>query len=136
MLLEKNNELGKISISNNVFAQIIKDSLELCRGRVWPATKKGKQIGNEWKFNLSDFASTVEVKGKDQDNNFELRFYVITKFGSSIKSITDVIMDSIFEKIKSTTGEYPNEVTIVVVGVKSRLIAKREIEVVRKNEFK
>lgn len=64
MLLEKNNELGKISISNNVFAQIIKDSLELCRGRVWPATKKGKQIGNEWKFNLSDFASTVEVKGK------------------------------------------------------------------------
>ena len=47
MALTRETNLGTISVANLFFAQMIADSfkLENCKGRVWPATKKGKQIG-------------------------------------------------------------------------------------------
>ena len=48
MTLSRETELGTISVSNILFAQIIADSFQQasCRNKVWPSTKKGRQIGN------------------------------------------------------------------------------------------
>lgn len=134
MFLKRENAIGEISVSNNIFAQIIRDSFKLCEGRVWPATKKCKQIGTDNKFSLTDFSSTIE--SLETGEGIELKFYVIIKFGASIKEITDKLTNYIFQNVKTTIGEYPYKVTISVVGVKSKQIAKRDVEVVKLNEFR
>ena len=134
MLLEKTNELGKIRISNNIFAEIILDSFALNIGKVWPATKKGKQIGKEDKSNTYDFGSTIEAS--EEYGELCLKFYIIIKFGVSIKDLTNKIFDYVFARIKEAYGKEPGKVIIVISGIKSKKIAAREIEVTRKNEFR
>lgn len=132
MILQRTNELGIISVSNNVFAQIVADSFGLVIGKAWPGTKKGKQIGNDIKFNLSELESTLQVT--EIDDELYIKFYIIVKFGASIKNITDELMKYCFENIAKVYGKRPTEIVICVSGIKSRQIAKRDIEVARRDE--
>ena len=133
MTLSKETRLGTITISELLFAQIIADGFKLegCKGKVWPATKKGRQIGSDSKFNLSDFASAIEVEESADGNNLDLTFNIIVKFGASISTIGDTLADEIAKSIEEKQGKKPNQIKIRVVGVKSKQIAKRDVEVVK-----
>lgn len=135
MSLYKTTNLGKIKISDNVFASIMRDGMqsEGCRGRVWPATKRGKQIGNDVKINLNDFVSSIEVE-LDEFGRVSIDFSVIVRFGTSISKITDILSDYIAEKVKVITGEPPGQIKIRVSGVKSKQIARRNTEVIKTYE--
>ena len=134
MILTRETELGTISVSNLLFAQIIADSFKLegCRGKIWPATKKGKQIGSDMKFNLSEFANAVEIEESLDDGRIDLEFYVIVKFGTSISSLCESIADVIAASIEQKHGSKPRQIKIRVTGVKSKQIAKRNVEVVKR----
>ena len=136
MSLYKENELGKISISNTVFASIIRDGFQLmeCKGRVWPASKKGRQIGNETKFNLSDFGNVIETS-LDEDGRLAIEFSIIVKFGTSIKKITDALADYLAENVESFQGSKPAQITIRISGVKSKQIARRNTEVIKRYDI-
>lgn len=135
MSLHRENRLGIISISNNIFAAVIRDGMLIpdCRGRVWPATKKGKQIGNDAKVNLNDFGSSIEVED-DEDGPMKIKFSIIIKFGSSISGITSSLSDYIAEAVGVITDKKTLQITIHVSGVKSRQIAKRNTEVIKTYE--
>ena len=79
MTLSRETELGTITISNMLFAQIIADSFqeESCLGKVWPSTKKGRQIGNDGKYNLSEFAGNIEVESSFEGNSVDIEFNII-----------------------------------------------------------
>jgi len=133
MTLSKETELGTISVSNLLFAQIIADSFKLdgCKGKVWPSTKKGKQIGSDMKFNLSEFANTIEIEETPDGESMNLEFFVIVKFGTSIRTVCETIVDNVAESIEQKHGKKPGTVKIHVTGVKSKQIAKRNLEVVK-----
>ena len=134
MTLSKETELGTISVSNVLFAQIIADSFQRadCRDRVWPATKRGRQIGSDAKFSVSDFAGAIEVEPSFDGGSVDIEFSVIVKFGTSIRKLTDVISDYIADTIYEKQGKKPNQIKIRIVGVKSRQMARRNLEVIKR----
>ncbi len=136
MTLSRENELGTISVSNIFFAQIIADSFnqESCANKVWPATKKGRQIGSDAKFSISDFAGAIEIEPSLNGDNVDIEFSIIVKFGTSIRSLTDVLSDYIADTILQKQNKRPNQIKIRITGVKSRQIARRNLEVIKRYE--
>ena len=136
MSLYKKTDLGIIKISNVLFAQIIINSFKQkeCVGKVWPATSKGKLIGSEQKFNVSDVASHILVKHSSDGMDLEIEFSIIIQFGNSISTITTVIADYIADSICNKLGKKPNRIKIHITGIKSKQIARRDLEVVKQYE--
>lgn len=134
MTLSRETELGTISVSDVLFAQIIAESFELepCRDRVWPATRKGRQIGNDQKFSIGEFASHIEVESSFDGESVDLEFSVIVKFGTSIRALTDAMADYIAEEIERKSGKKPCQITVRISGVKSRQTARRSLEVIKR----
>lgn len=133
MSLYKDTELGRIRISSVLFTQLIINSLRQqdCVGKVWPATKKGKLIGNEIKYNVSEIAQHVSVVQNEEGNIEEIAFCLIVKFGTSIKKVTAAIADQLAEYIFEEFGQRPDRIVIKISGIKSKQIAKRDLEVMR-----
>lgn len=133
MTLAKETNLGTITISNLLFAQLIAEcfKLESCKNKVWPATKKGRQIGTDMKFNLSDFASAIEVEETGEDGCMDITFSVIIKFGTSIGAVCEALANGLADNVQQKHGKRPNQIKIHVVGVKSKQIAKRNLEVIK-----
>ncbi len=134
MTLSRETELGTISISNLLFAQVIAESfrIEACKGKVWPAAKKGRQIGSEKKFNLSEFANAIEIEESPYDGRIDIEFSIIIKFGVSISGVCEAAANYIANRIEEKQGKKPHQIKIKVTGVKSKQIAKRNLEVVKR----
>lgn len=133
MTLSKETKLGTISVSNILFAQIIGESFtgEYCLDRVWPSTKRGRQIGNDAKFSLSEFANHIDVQSSEDEKNIDLEFSIIVKFGTSIRKISEHLADDIAKAIEKKSGKKPHQIKIRIAGVKSKQIAKRNLEVIK-----
>ena len=135
MSIVKNTDLGEVKISDQVIAQIISDSMstEGIKGKIWPATVHGRQIGVLPKIVDAEFASNIVIASKD-DETITLEFSVIVKFGTSIRKITRALADTISDNMKYIIGITPSVITINIAGVKSKQIAKRNTKAVYKYE--
>ena len=133
MTLSRETELGTISVSNIIFAQLIAEAFnkDACKGRIWPATRRGRQIGSDQKFSISDFASCIEVEYSDDGENIDIVFSVIVRFGTSIRSLTNALADYVADAICQRQGRKPNQIRIRITGVRSRQVARRNLEVVK-----
>ena len=136
MSLHRNTDLGTIKISDVLFAQIIVNSLKQreCLGKAWPATSKGKQIGNDQKFNVTDVASHIVVKHDRESTDVELEFKIIVQFGNSISAITEAVFQYVADSIEQVLGKKPVRIIINVTGIRSKQIARRNIEVIKQYE--
>lgn len=134
LTVSKQTELGTISVSNLFYAQIIRESFEQesCRGKIWAATRKGRQIGSDQKFSISEFASHIEADNSFDGENIDLEFSVIVRFGTSIRKLTDDVCSYIAETLYEKQGRKPNQIKIHIVGVRSRQTARRSLEVIKR----
>ena len=114
MALTKENEIGKITVSNNV----IEDAVAmLCQepdlyDRVWLAQKPG-------------------VYTKYNDNgDVELKVSVYIKFGKSIRETSTSLSNKLARLVEDKYGKKPATITINVAGIKSQNLYKRNIDVV------
>ena len=138
MTLSIKNDLGTISISNALFARMIYNGMELpeCAGKMWPATRRGRQLGSVPKLNDTELSMNVEVH-YNEEQKICLEFSVIMLFGAGIRKTTAVLADHIADHIKKYSGRKPAEITINIAGVKSvksKHIAKRNTKVVYRYE--
>ncbi len=135
MALTKQTELGEISISNMVFAQIIFEGMRIpeCRGKIWPATPRGRQIGIVPKYIDTEFSMYIDVDF-NEEGRVELEFSVITLFGISIKRTTKHLADYIAGAFVKYSGRTPAAITINIAGVRSRHKARRNTKVVYRYE--
>lgn len=136
MTLSRDTDLGKITISNGIFAHLILESFhqDNCEGKIWAATKKGRLIALDNKGSFNEFTNSIEIESTDDGKNIEMEFSIIIKFGTSIKKITDHIGDYIANKFYQQYGKKPIQIKIKIAGVKSRQIAKRNLEVIKRYE--
>lgn len=134
MTISRETQLGTISVSNLLYAQIIAESFrqEGCEGKIWPATRKGRQIGTDQKFSISEFASHIEAAESFDGDSVDLEFSVIVKFGTSIREVTGTVADFIAETVEAKLGKKPCQISIKISGVKSRQVARRSLEVVER----
>lgn len=132
MSLTKVTDLGTITINPSVISKEIINAATAVNEKLFFATEKGKLLGAPKKVGLGELASNIKV-GQDGEKMF-VTFYVIMNFGASIKNSTDILLDSLQNSIKSMFPKQDNLITIKIVGVKSKNIAPRDIEVSREYE--
>ncbi len=136
MALYKETGLGKITVDNKLFAGLIEEALqsEECLDLIWLSSRKGKLIATGDGENFSEIASAIEIDGNPEESSIDMTIPVIIKFGTSISRITDKFCDILSEKMKAKSAAFPRTIKRIVTGVKSRNIAKRNLEIIKEYE--
>ena len=111
-------KFGDIHFSQSIINKIVEKAIE---------DRNGKVILNNYRGGLN--STTVEYI--ENEEGFEIKIYVVIKFGASIKENTSGIIDSVYENTEKMLGNKPQKVTVIVTGMASKNIAKRHIEVSR-----
>ena len=116
-------------------AQIIYRGIEALKleEKLWLATPRGRQIGMVSRFTDNELSMYIDCFFDDK-NTIILEFNTIAKFGVSIKKVTKVLSDYIYESIKENFGNENMKITINIAGVKSKQKAKRNTKVVYRYE--
>ena len=126
-MIRYKNERGTVELEAQVFGMIaMETALEMegiyavtnARGRVIHLKEPGKEA-----------MSFIEVRKSEEKNGIDIRIYVVTSFGKSIKETAEEYGERTRQIIKEITGVMFNQLTLVVTGVKSKKIARREMEI-------
>lgn len=134
MGIERNTEYGKIKIVNHLFAEIILETAKKIGDRVSLASNEGKLLGGlDKRVSIKELSQAIETS--DRADAYQIEFYIITRFGSSISAITNIFFDEIEKYTTGMFSDKPLKVTIRIVGVKSKHIIKRNIEFSKEYEY-
>lgn len=118
-------EYGSIEISRSIISQMVSDAVDIYSGKAWLGNAKAI-------FNIfsNDENSNIDIVWND--DGIHINIFLIIKFGTSISRVTNGIIDYIEDNIKSTFGDIPHKIRILVTGIESKQqVIKRDIEVVR-----
>ncbi len=124
MFITRKETFGNIEIEKSFFVNLLKYSLKKYNNIVWPANKKGKIVDP---IIMSD-----SLENYGNDGELKIRVYLIYKFGVSIKETTSDFVDEFSKTIIQALGELPSEITVCIVGIKSKQIARRQINIKHK----
>lgn len=119
-------EIGEILVGKTFFAEKIAAVIMQMRwrGKILPATPKGKPLWEDGRFSIEGFSDAIEVT--QEGNGFELTIPVVAEFGIPLKANNKQLMEEIFEEFGNLSIPL-TKVCIHLVGVKSKQIAKRDI---------
>ena len=130
--MERKNEKGTIKINDHIFARIVGEAISQAGGKAFPASEKGKLltgIGGSMP-GVGEQADNLVVR--EEEGGVYLEWYIIMSFGASIYRATKLMLDYAEKELKSMFPSQPGRAVVRIVGVKSRLIAVRNLEVERK----
>ena len=137
-MLEHKTNLGEICFSKNIINRIVQDAVQEWDGRVLLQNYRGRY------FNVANLASRLShqdeeaasIKLRQTDGRMYITVYVVVRFGTSISKVTRSICEYVDTNLESVMNERPGGVRVVVTGVLSRDIVRRNIIVTyRDGEF-
>ena len=96
---------------------------------MWISSHKGKVPGLVSRIGGQDELNHLEITNGQK--GIDIRVYVVVRFGTSIGAVTNQLLDSIQERVKQYTDIDLNSVAVIVTGMVSKQVAKRNIEVRR-----
>lgn len=118
---------GNISMEKAVVGKIIWEIIEEFQGKVLLSHYKGKASSLVAKIGGIDDLSYMDIDmGPD---GLDLKIYVVIKFGTSIKLVTKTILEKGKQNLEEFTGMKVNGISIVVTGMFSKQIVRRNIEI-------
>lgn len=125
-MIRVEGERGEISLSKSVVARVVTETVHSMGGRVLFSNQKGKllKVGNSGREKLG----FIEVE-EAEEGWVDIRFYVVIRFGTSIRALRSELGPAIRENVQAVTGLRVNTLTMNITGVKSRNIGKRELEI-------
>ncbi len=128
MPISEKTKYGTITITDHIYASIVEDVLEEenFSGIVWVSTKRGKVV--------TDALQSMKIG--QAENEIVISLYIVVKFGISIKKICKEFADRLADKVVDACGNSELRILINVAGIKSKNIARRDVEVVFKYEAK
>lgn len=129
--MERVNEKGTIKINKLIFGRLAWDAVGLTEGHAFSASEKGKQLTGIGGSRPTPGEIADHMVVQDTDGRLEIRFCIIMLFGSSIQKNTQMILDYMEKELKVMFPEQAGRILLKVVGVKSKQIAPRDIEVER-----
>ena len=130
-MFERTNELGQIHFSKNVIYRICSDAvnrsgdarIQNYRGGRYTAKKPGL---------LNAFApgeeDSEDIEITESGESIRITIYIVVRFGVSISTCANEIIDHVYGEMESLFGVRPANVTVIVTGTASKTIAKRHIE--------
>ncbi|WP_312353401.1 Asp23/Gls24 family envelope stress response protein [Aminipila sp.] len=129
MLYRNENEHGCIILEKAVFAKIVTEIVAQFNGKVLISNYKNKATTFAAKIGVTDDISNMDIVMGEK--GLDVKLYIVVKFGTSIGMVTNTLIKDIHDKIYEFTSVEPNSVAIVVTGMISKNIARRNIEVRR-----
>lgn len=132
MSLRKVTDLGFITVNDSVIAKTLINAADKAEGKLFFANDKGKILTSHQRISIGELLGNFEIY--EQDEKYVLSFYTIIKFGASIKEVTEKVLDDLELQMKEMFPEYGGELNLKIVGVISKNIAERDIEVKRNYE--
>ncbi|NLY81586.1 MAG: hypothetical protein GX078_02240 [Clostridiales bacterium] len=133
MAIVNNNEYGEISINNSAIEKIVINNLLKMKYAFFPTNKRGKLIMTKGlRTKITDYVGAVEVS--EYQGRLFIKIYYIIKFGESITLESNKLFDLIEKDLTNIGLKLPEQIIAKITGVMSKNIAKRELEVVRRNE--
>ena len=126
-MIQYKTEKGTVLMDSNVFSMITLETA-LAREEIYAVTNaRGKRIRTRGtgRENLG----FIEIDYTEKDEEIDLRVYVILNFGKSIRTVAKEFGREVRKNISEITGISVRNLTMVVTGVRSRKIARRELEI-------
>ena len=129
MLLYKLDTMdGAILIDKTVVGKIIAEAVGQFNGKVLISNHKGKVVsGFVAKFGVMDDVSSMEINLGT--NGLDIRFFILIRFGTSINRVTEQLIETIKKNTEEITGLEVNSIAVVVTGIVSKQMVRRNIEV-------
>ena len=132
MSLNRRTRLGTVTVNDNVIAKIILRAVEKSDGKLLLSSERGRILGVASRVGVGDILGNFQIQEKE--NKYFLKFSGIIRFGSSIKNVTENVLDLVQEEMQQFFPTQVGEIILHIVGVKSKQIAERDIEVKREYE--
>jgi len=128
MLYSEINDEGTVNINESVICQVIEETVESeFAGRVWISSKKSQSSSFMTKLGAKEVTDDIEMYL--ENGQLYLKMFVILKFGISIKKTTTELIQRLKQTIADNAVMPVKEITLIVNGVVSKQIARRNIEI-------
>ncbi|PKM84993.1 MAG: hypothetical protein CVU86_04455 [Firmicutes bacterium HGW-Firmicutes-11] len=127
MLYRLETELGSIIVREEIIGKIVAESVLSFGGRVMITNHKGKVVKLRNRHGFLDATDHIEITSGEK--GLDLRVFIAIKFGTSIGGVTEQMIHDIKQEIEDCAGMEANSIAIVVTGLLSRQMTKRNIEV-------
>lgn len=129
-------EIGKIKISENILGQLAKRTIECVQGDAWLCNEKARIIDDNLNMFLSTSIYSQSVTYTIKNDRLYFKLFIICDFGKSLNQITERMIKQLEKDIPKIFQEDLAEIKVVVKGIKSKEIAKKNIEFTEKYGFK
>ena len=130
MSLERSTQYGNIKLNDTIFAKAVLSAVAKTGGKVLCVSERGKILGGiDQKVSTGELASNIFIR--ETAESYYLKFFVIMTFGASIKENCTAVLDSLEQQMKIMLPDKQGQIILKIVGVKSKKIAERNIEIVR-----
>ena len=116
MALEIKNDLGHVSISDDVIASVAGGTAVSCYGIIGMASKNQVKDGITEILRKENYAKGINVK-KDEDK-LVIDLYIIVMYGTKISEIANNVQSSVKYQIEKTLGVKVDEINIYIQGIK------------------
>ena len=126
-IYKEKTKYGNVLVADTAIHKLVESTIEKHKGKVFLTNSRGKRINKVYRSMRGDQGSDVQVY--NQNGKTVICVYLIIKFGLSIKDTTDKLMEELREAYNHAIGENPWKIKIVITGVFSKKLAKRNVEV-------
>ena len=126
MLYSEQTKLGNIEIEARIISSIVRRSLLVIGDHIMLSGSSGRLNKSAQKHASGD-ESFIEMEMAGE--GIDIKIYIIHRFGKSIEKTAKDIDRQIRGDIAEYSGFHVAKLTIVFVGIKSRNLSKRHIEV-------
>ncbi len=110
-----NNDLGQITISDDVLLKVAGYAALECYGIVAMSSKRAKDGFVEW---LGRENLTKGVQVNVTESGIDIDLYIIVEYGISIVEVCNIIKSQVCYKIENMTGAKVRRVNISVEGIR------------------
>ncbi|MEA4923494.1 MAG: Asp23/Gls24 family envelope stress response protein [Eubacteriaceae bacterium] len=128
-------EYGKITVTRHAVGLVVLEAVKKQRKKVHISNHKGRITGLMGRISGMDDIDNIDITF-DEKGVPSIKFFVIIRFGSSITRTTNSLIEDIHNGVRTFLGVEPDSISVVVAGMISKNIAKRNIEVSRRYDCK
>ncbi len=127
-MMQFQTEKGIVTFDSSIFGMIAMETA-LAREEIFAVTNARGKVMRPRGTGRESFGF-IEVEPTEQADEIDLRICVILNFGKSISTVAGEFGKAVRENIRAVTGISVRNLTMMVTGVKSRKIARRELEII------
>lgn len=119
-MIEISTETGEIVFSENAVKSVIKGAVDASDGKAYI-----------YRYRSRYMPMLPAITIEEGDEGYDIVVYIVVRFGTSISKVSNKILDNIYKNLESAFNIVPDSVKVIVTGVQSKDIARRNIEFIR-----